>query len=66
MIASSGLIAPPVLAEHLGVPVQRLATWRHEGTGPNYVRVGRLIRYRADDITAWLDAQTVETTGGAA
>lgn len=66
MNASQGMIAPPELAEHLGVTVQRLAAWRHEGTGPRYVKVGRLIRYRADDITAWIDAQTVDTAGGAA
>lgn len=60
------LLSPPQLAEFIGVTVQRLAEWRHHGTGPTYVKAGRLIRYRPEDVAAWLDAQTVETAGGAA
>ncbi|MBB1046950.1 helix-turn-helix domain-containing protein [Dietzia cercidiphylli] len=60
------MLAPPVVAEHLDVSVQRLAEWRHKDIGPNYVKVGRLIRYRAEDVATWLDAQTVQTAGGAA
>ena len=56
-----GLLDPPTVAEDFGVTVQRLAEWRHKGIGPNYVKVGRLIRYRAEDINAWLDANTVKT-----
>ncbi len=63
---SKSLVSPPELAEHLGVSVQRLATWRHEGAGPSYVKVGRLVRYRRIDVDSWLDAQTVDTAGGAA
>ncbi|MCD2262454.1 helix-turn-helix domain-containing protein [Dietzia aurantiaca] len=56
-----GLLDPPTVAEDFGVTVQRLAEWRHKGIGPSYVKVGRLIRYRAEDIDAWLDANTVKT-----
>jgi len=37
-----------------------LAVERHRGVGLPYVRVGRRIRYRAKDIAAYLDANTVE------
>ncbi|MCZ4539854.1 helix-turn-helix transcriptional regulator [Dietzia maris] len=65
-MSGNGLIAAPALAQEFGVTVQRLATWRHQGVGPAYVKVGRLVRYRREDVDAWLDAQTVETAGGAA
>jgi predicted DNA-binding transcriptional regulator AlpA len=66
MTETTGLIAPPQLAEYIGVTVQRLAEWRHHGTGPRFIRAGRLIRYRPEDVNAWIEAQTVETAGGAA
>lgn len=64
--ARSRMMNSPELAEEIGVPVQRLAVWRMEGTGPRYVKLGRSIRYRSSDVQAWLEANTVETTGGAA
>ena len=32
---------------------------RHRGTGLPYTRIGRRIRYRADDIAAYIDANSV-------
>ena len=48
-------------AEYLGVPRQTLAVWRtrHKKTGPAYVRMGRWIKYRRDDLDAYIDAQRV-------
>jgi predicted DNA-binding transcriptional regulator AlpA len=31
------------------------------GDGPRYVRVGRLVRYRASDIDAWIEAHASDT-----
>ncbi len=45
------------LSEYLGVPKPALTTWRSRGTGPPYVKVGRLVRYRASDVEAWLQEQ---------
>lgn len=61
-----GLWAPPVVAEKLDVTVQRLAEWRHKGVGPSYVKAGRLIRYRSEDIEAWISANTITTSESAA
>ncbi|MDP9397690.1 MAG: helix-turn-helix domain-containing protein [Actinomycetota bacterium] len=36
---------------------------RINGTGPRYVRIGRSIRYRRDDVLAWLEVNTVTGTG---
>jgi excisionase family DNA binding protein len=45
------------LARYLGVPAATVKAWRHKGTGPRGVRVGKYIRYRKTDVERWLDAQ---------
>ena len=52
-------------AEFLGCSVAALRKWRLLGTGPAYVKVGRLVRYREDDLVAYLDANRVEPVGAA-
>jgi excisionase family DNA binding protein len=44
------------VSDYLQVPVQTLYHWRYRGTGPKGVRVGRHVRYRQDDVDAWLDS----------
>jgi excisionase family DNA binding protein len=46
------------VAEYLGVPVQTLYDWRLRHRGPKAVKVGRHLRYRREDVEAWLDDQT--------
>ena len=55
--ARQPLGSPDEVAEHLGIPLRTLAQWRHEGTGPRYLRVGRHVRYRWADVEQWLDAK---------
>jgi len=45
-------------AERLQVPEATLRYWRHAGTGPASIKVGRHIRYRLEDLTAWLQSNT--------
>jgi excisionase family DNA binding protein len=40
---------------YLGVPVGTLYLWRSEGHGPPSRRVGRHLRYRAEDVKAWVE-----------
>ncbi len=47
-------------AERLGKHPAVLADWRHQKRGPKYVKMGRSIRYRVSDLTAWIDAHTIE------
>jgi hypothetical protein len=44
-----------------GKPMQpdTLIAWRNRGVGPKYIKVGRLRRYRQEDVDRWLLAQTV-------
>ncbi len=45
-------------AEFLGITERALVRRRQRGTGPDYVRVGRLIRYAPRDVGMWVQAQT--------
>lgn len=44
------------LAEFTGFSVSALAHWAGEGIGPRPTLIGRAVRYRKRDVTAWLDA----------
>lgn len=48
------LWSPADLAQYLGVPVATVYTWRTRGGGPPGMRVGRHVRYRPQDVEAWL------------
>lgn len=48
------LVAPEELANYLGVPVKTLYQWRYKGVGPPGLRIGRHVRYRPEDVEAWL------------
>ena len=41
-------------ADYLSLSPARLEIWRHEGGGPDYVKLARSVRYRKEDIDAWL------------
>jgi excisionase family DNA binding protein len=43
------------VADYLRVPVQTLYSWRHTGYGPRSRRIGKHLRYRPDEVVAWLD-----------
>jgi excisionase family DNA binding protein len=53
---SSELLTPDEVADLLGVSVQTLASWRTTGRYElPYVKIGRLVRYRADALEEFLD-----------
>lgn len=52
------LIDEVTLALRLGVSRSTLQSWRYEGCGPRFIKLGRLVRYRNADIDAYLQAQT--------
>jgi excisionase family DNA binding protein len=41
------------VAEYLGIPVNTLYQWRHQGVGPRSRRVGRHLRYDPDEVRRW-------------
>jgi excisionase family DNA binding protein len=58
------LATPAEVAQVLGIPEHTLAQWRSKGKGPDYIKVGRHVRYRWSDVSTWLDTQS-QTPGAA-
>ncbi|TXH10154.1 MAG: DNA-binding protein [Hyphomicrobiaceae bacterium] len=55
------LLTPTQVAEKLKVDVQLLNQWRSARKGPRFVKLGRFIRYKSDELQEWIDAQGVDT-----
>jgi predicted DNA-binding transcriptional regulator AlpA len=54
-----------VAAAFLGVSESFLNKARHFGTGPEYVRFGRAIRYDLDELESWARARSVSAARAA-
>jgi hypothetical protein len=50
-------------AQLLSLSARTLQAWRLTSRGPAFVRAGRAVRYRRRDLLAWIDANTVSSTG---
>jgi excisionase family DNA binding protein len=56
----SDLLNQDEAAAYLGVQPSTLEVWRCTKRYPlPYVKVGRLVRYRREDLDAWLRSQTI-------
>lgn len=49
------LIPSRQMPVYIGLSQQTLARWRHEGKGPEYVKIGRKVAYRAGTVRRWLE-----------
>jgi predicted DNA-binding transcriptional regulator AlpA len=49
-----------LLAKYLSKSVAWCERARWEGTGPRYIKLGRHVRYRVEDVLSWMD-QNVHT-----
>lgn len=58
------VLSPTQLAEVMGVPVKTVYLWNSAGTAPTAMRLGKHIRYRREDVEAWM-AQRVGALGAA-
>lgn len=45
------------VADFLQISKPTLARWRASGDGPRFVRFGRTVRYKKNDLFAWVEAQ---------
>lgn len=52
------LLLPDEAAAWLGMSPRTLSDWRIAGTGPRFVKIGRLVRYRVADLQEWVAART--------
>jgi excisionase family DNA binding protein len=48
-------------AAYLGISPKTLNDWRSAGRGPDYLKIGTLVRYRQSDLDAFLERCTVRT-----
>lgn len=55
---TDNLLSPQQAAERLGVSTSTLDAWRVKRINLDFVKVGKLVRYKASDIQAFIDAQT--------
>lgn len=49
-------------AEVLGVSPRTLESWRYNGGGPRFYKLGQAVRYRAEDLDAWIEAGARHST----
>lgn len=61
---TSDLMTTGEVAARLHVPPATLRQWRHLGRGPKSFKLGSLVRYRRDDVEAWLANQYKQTASG--
>ena len=59
---ASKLLDTNQLAEQLLNKSNTIEDWRIKGVGPRYIKIGRLVRYRLEDVELWLEAQTRNST----
>lgn len=58
----AGLIDSHVTADILGITVNTLQIWRHQGKGPRYVKLSRrAVRYQKKDVLDWIQNSMIET-----
>jgi excisionase family DNA binding protein len=48
-------MSPEEVAERYGIPLGTIYQWRSKGYGPRGVKIGKHVRYRRADVTAWED-----------
>lgn len=48
-------------AEILNISAQTLQAWRQQKTGPAYVKVGRLVKYRIIDLEDYINRNTIRS-----
>ena len=52
----------PEAAEYLGLQPATLEAWRCRGGGPSFVKLGRAVRYRNEDLAKWVESRTRSNT----
>ena len=55
-----GLLTPDELSLTLEVSINTLQTWRCEGRGPRYIKLGKQVFYRFAELQDWVNEQKAE------
>jgi predicted DNA-binding transcriptional regulator AlpA len=62
MNSSEALLTESQLAQLIIRAVPTVQKDRLRGTGPHYIKIGRLVRYRPEDVRAWLAERVRRST----
>ena len=57
MATLTNLLDDRKVAELLGVSVASVRRWRLLRQGPKYLKIGAAVRYRPEDVSAWLESR---------
>lgn len=49
------MLSPDEVADFYSIPVQTLYEWRKKKYGPPARKVGKHLRYKADEVETWFD-----------
>ena len=60
----NALMTTEVAAEVLRLAPATLSCWRSNGKGPQFVKCGAAVRYRAKDLEEWIVSRTVKPEEG--
>jgi predicted DNA-binding transcriptional regulator AlpA len=64
--AAERLLSTAQVAEWTGISENTLRFWRWDQRGPKWFRLGpKTVKYKANDVQAWLDEQYAATNGAA-
>ena len=58
----AGTLTTELAAPYTGLAVSTLEKLRLTGGGPNFLKLGRAVRYRICDLDAWMSARVVSST----
>ncbi|MBP2474021.1 putative DNA-binding transcriptional regulator AlpA [Crossiella equi] len=50
------------LADFLGIPVNTIYQWRSKNYGPPGRRIGKYLKFRPEDVYAWVESLPGEVT----
>ena len=51
-------------AQYIGLSASTLNKWRCHGFGPKYLKLGRAVRYRQEELDTYLSARLYQSTLG--
>ena len=50
------------VSEYLGISTHTVEMWRRKKIGPPWSKIGRAVRYKESDVSAWVESRSQETT----
>jgi len=61
-VSPPALWKTPAAAAYLGIQPSTLEQWRWTGGGPNYLKLGKFVRYRQSDLDDYLVKRVFSST----